>query len=96
MALTTIGTAATNTLTALVFRGSGTVDDDYRNLSSLIQNDGVGEGDAPWSVSRTGLYIPRRGQIRLFPGDYVAIDPATGFPVVISATAAASANWVHP
>jgi hypothetical protein len=41
------------------------------------------------------LYVPNRGQLRLYPGDWIAYDPVTKFPILVSAAAAAGANWVH-
>ena len=40
------------------------------------------------------LYVPNRGILKCLPGDIVAID-STGWPVLLSARAAASAAWVH-
>ena len=38
--------------------------------------------------------IPRRGWLQLYPGDVVATDRITGFPIVVSAAAiAASGSW---
>ena len=41
------------------------------------------------------LYVPNRGPLRLYDGDIVAYDPATGFAFAISKLAAAGASWVH-
>jgi hypothetical protein len=41
------------------------------------------------------LYVPNRGYLRIYPGDFIAYDPATGFPILVSAAAAAGASWVH-
>jgi hypothetical protein len=38
------------------------------------------------------LYIPRRGILKVFPGDYVAVDPTTGWPILVSASAANNAS----
>jgi hypothetical protein len=40
------------------------------------------------------LYVPNRGVLRCFEGDFVAID-STGWPILLSAAAAASGSWVH-
>lgn len=58
--------------------------------------------DAAYAAARLGmmytrsglLTIPDRGVLRLFPGDYVGVD-ASGWPILLSARAAASASWVH-
>ncbi len=31
------------------------------------------------------LWIPNRGFLRLFPGDWIAVDPLTGWPILLSA-----------
>jgi hypothetical protein len=50
----------------------------------------------PGAWARTGiLYVPNRGILKALPGDVVAFDPATGFPILLSAAAAAGASWVH-
>lgn len=46
--------------------------------------------------SRNGqLYIPNRGWLKCLPGDVIAVDPNTGWPILISAKAAASASFVN-
>jgi hypothetical protein len=37
----------------------------------------------------------KKGIIRLDPGDWVGVDPATGWPVVISAYAIANGAFTH-
>jgi hypothetical protein len=39
------------------------------------------------------LNYPSRGFIKLFPGDVIAVDPNTGFPIFINAYTAAQASW---
>jgi hypothetical protein len=95
MALVTLGTAATTTLTALEYKGAATTDDDVRALSALILNDRAGESTPTFALTQTGLSIPRRGLIRLMPGDYIGVDAATGWPIIVSAAAAAGAGYVH-
>lgn len=42
------------------------------------------------------LFVPNRGVLQILPGDVVAYDPTTGWPILISARAAANAaSWVH-
>ena len=104
MATATLGTAATTTLTALPFI-YGLAVADYATLAAAIKRDGhnpnvSGNPTGPQppigvAFQRSGvLVVPERGVLRLFPGDYVAID-ATGWPILLSARAAASASWVH-
>jgi hypothetical protein len=104
MATATLGTAATTTLTALRFI-YGINPTDFAAVGAAIKHDthqpNVPAGSTgpqppivmPWSQNGT-LLVPGRGQLILFPGDYVAVD-ATGWPIVLSARAAASASWVH-
>jgi hypothetical protein len=41
------------------------------------------------------LFIPGRGALKVLPGDYIAVDGTTGWPVLISGGAAASGAYVH-
>ena len=95
MATKTLGTAATTTLTALQYQ-SGMTPADLATINAGILNDQVGKPAYANCFTTYGtLYIPNRGVLQLIPGDYVAFDPATGFPILISATAAAGASYVH-
>ena len=103
MATKLIGTAATNTLVAVSFNQDtglltpadlATIQqhilDDQAAAHPVAQVSGIG------GFVREGLLIvPNRGTLKLYPGDWVAYDPATGFPYLISALAAAGASWVH-
>jgi hypothetical protein len=104
MATVTLGTAATSTLLAMPFI-YGLVPADFATIAAAIKRDthnpsvpaGSSGPQPPLGLpfSRAGaLVIPDRGVLHLFPGDYVAID-ATGWPILLSARAAASASWVH-
>jgi hypothetical protein len=104
MATATLGTAATSTLTALPFV-YGLVPADFATIAAAIKRDthngsvttGLTGPQPPLGLpfSRAGvLIIPERGTLKLFPGDYVAVD-GTGWPILLSARAAASASWVH-
>jgi hypothetical protein len=109
MATATLGTAATTTLTAVPFT-YGLVAADFATMAAAIKRDSHNPGNSgsttgpgltgpqpPLGVplSRAGtLIIPERGILKLFPGDYIAID-ATGWPILLSPRAAASASWVH-
>jgi hypothetical protein len=96
MATVTLGTAANNTLTALAFSKSAAAA-DVATIAQAIKNDQVNGGpiypDAFNLVRR--VFVPNRGILTLLPGDYVAVDPATGWPIVLSAAAAAGASYVH-
>lgn len=42
------------------------------------------------------LYVPRRGFLKIYEGDFVAVDPVTGWPILISGFSAnTSPAWVH-
>lgn len=42
------------------------------------------------------LYIPRRGFLKIYEGDFIAIDTQTGWPILVSGSAAANnPAWVH-
>lgn len=50
----------------------------------------------PGSFSFNGeLFIPNRGVLKIFPGDVIAIDPVSGWPVLIASTAltAPGSQW---
>ncbi len=100
MATITVGTAGTTTLVGVVWTSSvaqadvSTINahilDDLNARHPMAQIDGGG------GFVREGLlYVPNRGALQLYPGDVVAYDPATGFPILLSARAAAGASWVH-
>jgi len=100
MATATMGTAATTTLTALQFQASMSPT-DYATIDNAILNDAL-PTTAPAASSFSGgwarsgqLYVPNRGVLRMLPGDYVAFDTQTGWPILVSARAAAGAGWVH-
>lgn len=103
MATLTMGTAATTTLVAVAFsKAPSTLSDaDLATINNAILDDRnvahppahlIGTG----GFTRDGLlYVPDRGVLRVKTGDYVAYDPATGFPILVSAAAAAGASWSH-
>jgi hypothetical protein len=98
MAVRTLGTAATNTLSAVLFNPSSGVmsDSDLAAINAAIKSDVGKDGYLGPYVSREGqLWIPRRGWVKLLPGDYICVDPNTGWVTLLSATAAASASYVH-
>lgn len=96
MATVTLGTAATSTLTALAFAKSAAAA-DVATIAQAIKNDQINGGPIyPDAFNLVGrVFIPNRGVLTLLPGDYVAVDPATGWPIVLSAAAAAGASYVH-
>jgi hypothetical protein len=109
MALKTLGTNATTSLSALLFHPSADVmtDSDLAAFNALIKP----AGGTPYSAdSETGnsgymtgkylerggvMWLPGRGFIRLRPGDWVAVDATTGWPFLLSAGAVASGPYTH-
>lgn len=96
MATRTLGTAATTTLVAMPFGTNPTQADIATIAAHILDDQNVKHPIWPGSWSNVGLlYIPNRGVLQAKPGDYVAYDPATGWPILLSARAAAGASWVH-
>jgi len=100
MATITLGTNANNTLTAVAFsKGPATLSEaDIATIAAAIKWDGVnGNLIQPDSFERTGLlYVPRRGVLKVLPGDYVGVD-SKGWPILVSSDsiAYASTSWTH-
>lgn len=40
------------------------------------------------------LIVPNRGVLQVLPGDFVAIDPVTGWPVLVSNAAIVGGTWI--
>lgn len=101
MATLTLGTNSTTSLTALQFV-AGMVPADLATINAAIKKDNnparnsnpVTEATA---LSTTGqLELPGgRGIITLKPGDYIAVDPNTGWPMVVSMNCAANGAITH-
>lgn len=96
MATSTLGTAATSTLTAVPFSAS-LAPADVATIAQGIKDDlNVSHPIWPGAFALNGkLYIPNRGVLTILPGDYVGFDSATGWPILVSKRAAANAGWVH-
>ncbi|MCI0560289.1 MAG: hypothetical protein MN733_17525 [Nitrososphaera sp.] len=98
MALLTLGTAAATTLPAIRWNSVMSVA-DLAALNTFIKYIDGNSADPTYipnpSISQGVLYIPSRGQVKLFEGDYIGVDPNTGQPIVLSAATAAAASWVH-
>src|ERR1700704_5237965 len=97
----TIGTAATSTLWAIPgFAYAGLSQSDMAAIQTGILDDSVPAASAPIAagalISGAGmLFVLNRGTLQILKGDWVALDPATGWPILISARAAAGASFVH-
>ena len=110
MALRTLGTTANNSLTAmqagvddinnpvnLALLLNGILNDipmvNMALQSGQPRNRQVGQ---PYVQGSWGtLYVPNRGRLWVKPGDYVAFDATTGWPILISADCAANGAIVH-
>lgn len=103
MALLTLGSNATTTLSALQFLHGMNVT-DRAALAQLILNDNSRAGGSianaapsakpvmPNAFTTQGqLYVPNRGVLQVLPGDYVAVD-ANGWPILLSANAIAGGS----
>jgi hypothetical protein len=94
MATSHLGTNATNSLTSLIMSGAMTPA-NIAAIANGIKNDKVnGRPIWPGAFSQNGLLsVPNRGILRVLPGDYVAFDSTTGWPILVSAVAIASGPW---
>jgi hypothetical protein len=101
LALLTLGTNANNSLAALLFKpgyGSGVSAADVAAFNADVKNDvNVAHPPVSHSLKMDGglLHIPNRGVLRLRPGDYVAVDATTGWPILLSARAIAAGPYTH-
>jgi hypothetical protein len=99
LALKTAGTSATTTLNAFV-QGTNTLIADVASIQQAIKNDMVNgnpiyPGAFEFALGGDGLlYIPNRGVLNVFPGDYVMVDP-NGWPILVSKHSIAGSGWTH-
>lgn len=98
MATKTLGTNATTSLTAVSFlKGIGSLAPaDVATIANSIKDDkNPAQPVIPGSFVPSGLlFIPRRGVLQVFDGDFVGVD-STGWPILLSANAAAAGPWTH-
>lgn len=99
--MATLGTTTTTKLTAWTFSQSPNV---LTPANMAVLKLGIKDDLNPLSVSPNSfidfnglLMIPRRGQLRVFPGDVIAFDTQSGWPVLVSAEAIAvgSSSWAY-
>jgi hypothetical protein len=109
MTTKTLGTNAVTSLQAVLYSQSplvnigitagnpSTASVDMATLSALIKDDLNPLSTSPNTFFDFNghLMIPRRGMVRVLPGDFVAVDAATGWPILISGAAIASGPWTH-
>ena len=97
MALRTAGSSSTIILSAIQWSPAMS-QADIASFNALCKDDvNVTHPALPGTFCLQGLlYVPNRGQpLELRPFDWVVVDPATGFPFVLSNRAMSGANWVH-
>jgi hypothetical protein len=95
MATHTLGTATNVSLTAIPWSPSPQVlaPADLTTLHGLI--NGVFPQMAHPVTYLGKLFLPGRPEspITLRPGDIIATDPVSGWPIILPAAVAATANW---
>lgn len=98
MATSTGGTSANNSLPFGMAFQHGNPAADFAKVSESILNDlNPTHPIQPGSWSQNGLlYIPRRGVVKVFEGDWVFVDNL-GWPIVVSKNSITSGStvWVH-
>jgi hypothetical protein len=95
MALLTLGTNATTTLSALLYTRNPPSVADVATFSANVKNDQInGRPIVPGAFRFGQLVIPNRGVLQLVPGDYVAYD-SQGWPILVSANSIANGLWTH-
>lgn len=97
MTTRTMGTTAQTTLIAMPASAMNSAADQAA-ISQIIRNDQInGRPVQPssWILSGGMLIIPNRGNLKVFAGDFIAVDQTTGWPILVSAISAANNAWVH-
>lgn len=94
MALGTAGTDATDSLNAQVFSRAMATADIAAIANGILDDLNPSHPVWPGAFSQVGLlFVPNRGILRVLPGDYVAFDTATGWPILLSANAVANGPY---
>jgi len=113
VALKSLGTNATTSLSGFVVGTNDVITADVATLITALKGDPpgwqfwnlVGTTGVPSSVGtnrpqmnqvyqQTGLlYVPNRGTLQCKPGDVIAWDSTTGWPILLSGDAAANGPW---
>ena len=63
------------------------IKDDQRNVNLTTPAGPVWPGAFNMQGNPTLLHIPNRGVLKILPGDYIAIDSLTGWPILVSSQA---------
>jgi hypothetical protein len=97
VATRTLGTNASTSLTAVVWNGMATATADVRALNQLIRDDKNPRhslsNQSGAFVKEGILYVPNRGDLKLFPGDVVAVDATSGQVIVLTAYGLSAGPW---
>ena len=96
MALKTAGTSTTTVLSALAWN-TAMDRTDLAALNALVsQYEKVNTIKRPTPVITQGLvHYPERGSLKILPGDYLAVDPVSGYFIIIDAHAMTGGSFVH-
>jgi len=96
MATVTLGTNATTSLVALAWNRMSAIADVAAIAVAIKDDQNVNHPIWPGAFAKNGrLYVPNRGFLNMLPGDYVAVDATTGWPILLSARAIASGPYTH-
>ena len=94
MATGHLGTNANTSLVDLVFERTMAAADVATIAEAIKDDQNPAHPIWPGAFAQTGLlYVPNRGILKCLPGDYVAYDATTGWPILVSARAVASGPW---
>lgn len=99
MAVLTLGTNATTSLSALLFKpGLSTMNAaDVATLCNAIRGQNANQPRTNGYFTTEGLlHLPGgRGIVQVMPGDYVAVDVTSGWPILVSSYAIGAGPWTH-
>jgi hypothetical protein len=96
MALLTLGSAATTSLAGQLWNAAILPADRGAISAAILDDLNPAHPTWPGALAAPGLlYVPNRGVLKILPGDYVAYDATTGWPILLSARAIAAGPWVH-
>ena len=96
MALGTMGSTLTTSLQSINGFTYSVSAQDAGSLANLIKDDqNPTHPIVPGAFEQNGLlFIPRRGVLKVLPGDYIGVD-ANGWPILVSANSIAAGGWTH-
>ena len=99
MALLTGGTTSSTVLRGLLITGSMNATDVATFNADVLSQPGTGtfQRIEPTAFAKQGqLFLPeKRGVIQCLPGDYIFVDPTTGWPIMISKFASSGGGYTH-